>query len=196
MPVLNPGARHHAKIDSNSWDPDYSRLRQRRVCSGSPFANENRCLGARCAGIRHFAKRGLPFVHCRAGGTIKILQNGAVLPTPFLDLSQSVNTEGERGLLGMAFDPKFATNHRFYVDYIDKSTLNTVVATYQADISRPNIANAASGQTVLTVTQPPGLSNHKAGWIGFRPGEPNNLYIATGDGGGGQRSAKPRAKSQ
>ena len=130
------------------------------------------------------------------GGTIKILQNGAVLPTPFLDLSQSVNTEGERGLLGMAFDPKFATNHRFYVDYIDKSTLNTVVATYQADVSRPNIANPASGQTVLTVAQPPGLSNHKAGWIGFRPGEPNNLYIATGDGGGGQRSAKPSAKSQ
>ena len=84
----------------------------------------------------------------------------------------------------MAFDPKFATNHRFYVDYIDKSTLNTVVATYQADISRPNIANPASGQTVLTVTQPPDLSNHKAGWVGFRPGEPNNLYIATGDGGG------------
>jgi glucose/arabinose dehydrogenase len=117
------------------------------------------------------------------GGTIKILQNGAVLPTPFLDLSQSVNTEGERGLLGMAFDPKFATNRRFYVDYIDKSTLNTVVATYQADVSRPNIANPASGQTVLTVAQPPGLNTHKAGWIGFRPGETNNLYIATGDGG-------------
>ena len=80
------------------------------------------------------------------GGTIKILQNGAVLPTPFLDLSQSVNTEGERGLLGMAFDPKFATNRRFYVDYIDKSTLNTVVATYQADVSKPNIANLQVGK--------------------------------------------------
>lgn len=117
-------------------------------------------------------------------GAVKILQNGAVQPTPFLDLSKSVDTSGERGLLGMAFDPNFATNRRFYVDYIDKSTLNTVVATYQANASKPNIADAASGQTVLTVTQPVGLNNHKAGWIGFRPGESNNLYIATGDGGG------------
>src|SRR3954451_2604192 len=118
------------------------------------------------------------------GGAIKISQNGAVLPTPFLDLSGSVDTSGERGLLGMAFDPNFATNRRFYVDYIDKSTLNTVVATYQASASNPNIAASASGQTVLAIAQPPGLNNHKAGWIGFRPGEPNNLYIATGDGGG------------
>ena len=118
------------------------------------------------------------------GGAIKILQNGAVQPTPFLDLSNSVNTEGERGLLGMAFDPNFATNRRFYVDYIDKTTLNTVVATYQASATQPNVADAGSGQTVLTVQQPPGLNNHKAGWIGFRPGEANDLYIATGDGGG------------
>src|SRR6185437_14017847 len=43
------------------------------------------------------------------GGLITILQNGTVQPTPFLDLSGSVNTEGERGLLGMAFDPNFAS---------------------------------------------------------------------------------------
>jgi len=119
------------------------------------------------------------------GGAIKILQNGIVQPAPFLDLSKSVDTSGERGLLGMAFDPNFATNRRFYVDYIDKATLNTVVATYQVNASKPNIADAASAQTVITVAQPPGLNNHKAGWIGFRPSEPNNLYIATGDGGGG-----------
>ena len=51
----------------------------------------------------------------------------------------------------MAFDPNFATNRRFYVDYIDKTTLNTVVATYQASAAQPNFADAASGQTVLTV---------------------------------------------
>jgi glucose/arabinose dehydrogenase len=116
------------------------------------------------------------------GGLIKILQNGAVLPTPFLDLSGSVDTTGERGLLGMAFDPNFANNRRFYVDYIDKTTLNTVVATYQVDTARSNIADAASRQTVITVAQPE-FSNHKAGWIGFRPGETGNLYIGTGDGG-------------
>jgi glucose/arabinose dehydrogenase len=117
------------------------------------------------------------------GGLIKILENGAVRSTPFLDLSGSVNTDGERGLLGMAFDPHFATNRRFYVDYIDKTTLNTVVATYQASAAQHNIADAASGQTVITIAQPAGLNNHKAGWIGFRPGEAANLYISTGDGG-------------
>lgn len=116
------------------------------------------------------------------GGLIKVLQNGAVLPTPFLDLSDSVNTEGERGLLGMAFDPNFASNHRFYVDYIDKTTLNTVVATYQVGTAQPNVADAASAQTILTVAQPE-FNNHKAGWIGFRPGEANNLYIATATAG-------------
>ncbi|SFU42958.1 PQQ-dependent sugar dehydrogenase [Nitrosospira multiformis] len=116
------------------------------------------------------------------GGLIKILQNGTVQPAPFLDLSGSVNTEGERGLLGMAFDPNFASNRRFYVDYIDKTSLNTVVATYQVSATRPNVADITSRQTVLTVQQPE-FNNHKAGWLGFRPGESRNLYIATGDGG-------------
>jgi glucose/arabinose dehydrogenase len=116
------------------------------------------------------------------GGLIKILQNGTVQPTPFLDLSGSVNTQGERGLLGMAFDPNFASNRRFYVDYIDKTSLNTIVATYQVNATQPNVADITSRQTVLTVQQP-GFDNHKAGWLGFRPGESRNLYIATGDGG-------------
>src|SRR5687768_10886608 len=97
------------------------------------------------------------------GGLIKVLQNGTVLPTPFLDLSDSVNTEGERGLLGMAFDPNFASNRRFYVDYIDKTTLDTVVATYQVGTVQSNVADATSGQTILTAAQPEFI-NHKAGW--------------------------------
>src|SRR5687768_3316030 len=95
------------------------------------------------------------------GGLIKVLQNGTVLPTPFLDLSESVDTAAERGLLGMAFDPDFAANRRFYVNYIDKTTLNTVVATYQVDTVQSNVANVASGQTVLTVEQPAGSTRHK-----------------------------------
>lgn len=116
------------------------------------------------------------------GGLIKTLQNGTILPTPFLDLSGAVDTEGERGLIGMAFDPNFASNHRFYVNYTDRTSLDTVVAAYQVDPARPNIADAASRQTVITIDQPEGRPIHKAGWMGFRPGEPTNLYIATGDG--------------
>ena len=49
----------------------------------------------------------------RKGGVIHIVQNGTTLPTPFLDVSDSVNAAGERGLLGLAFDPGYATNRRF-----------------------------------------------------------------------------------
>ncbi|MGH9628674.1 MAG: PQQ-dependent sugar dehydrogenase, partial [Bryobacteraceae bacterium] len=118
----------------------------------------------------------------RKFGIIDIIENGSVRSTPFLDVSASINYDGERGLLGLAFDPGYATNRRFYVNYIDKTTLNTVVATYQARAGLPNVADVTSRQTVITVPQTNGVF-HKAGWMGFRPGEPSNLYIATGDGG-------------
>ncbi len=117
------------------------------------------------------------------GGLIRIIDSGAIRATPFLNISALVNTSGESGLLGMAFDPDYATNRRFYVNYIDNATRNTVVATYQASLANPNVADVLTRQTVITVAQPAGRDNHKGGWIGFRPGESNNLYIGTGDGG-------------
>jgi len=114
-------------------------------------------------------------------GTIKIVENGAV-SGKFLDISGQVTSDsGERGLLGLAFDPNYTTNHRFYVDYIDNTSAhNTIIASY---VANGNAANPSSQRTILTIPQTT-ESNHKAGWIGFRPGEANNLYIATGDGGG------------
>lgn len=116
-------------------------------------------------------------------GRIKLYQNGVV--STYLDISAQVATSGERGLLGLAFDPNFASNGRFYVDYIDKTTLNTVVASFTAPNASSSTADPLSQQTIITVAQPAGRSNHKAGWIGFRPGDGANLYIATGDGGDG-----------
>jgi glucose/arabinose dehydrogenase len=120
------------------------------------------------------------------GGQIKVMQGGVLLTTPFLNLN--VGTLGERGLLGLAFDPNFAdstkTGYRtFYVDYIHPTTGSTVVASYRVSAANPNVADLSTAKTVLTVTQPAGRANHKAGWIGFRKNEPDNLYIATGDGG-------------
>lgn len=116
------------------------------------------------------------------GGLVRIVSGGVVQATPFLDLSAVVATGGERGLLGLAFDPGYASNGRFYVNYIDKTSLNTVVARYQVAAPGANVANAGSAQTILTFAQP-AFSNHKGGWIAFRPGDNQNLYIATGDGG-------------
>ena len=115
-------------------------------------------------------------------GRIQVMANGA--SSTYLDISAQVDAEGERGLLGLAFDPNFAANGRFYVNYIDRTTKNTVVAAYTAPSAAANAVDPASAQPVISITQPAGLSNHKAGWIGFRPGDGNNLYIATGDGGG------------
>lgn len=115
------------------------------------------------------------------GGRVQVLSNG--VKSVWLDISAQVDTAGERGLLGLAFDPGFASNGRFYVDYIDKTTLNTVVASYTVNASGK--VDLASARTIITVAQPSGLSNHKAGWIGFSAADPGRLYIATGDGGSG-----------
>lgn len=115
------------------------------------------------------------------GGRIQVLANG--VKSTWLDISTQVDTNGERGLLGLAFDPGFASNGRFYVDYIDKTTLNTVVASYT--VNATGAVNLASARTIITVAQPAGLSNHKGGWIGFSAADPGQLYIATGDGGSG-----------
>lgn len=116
------------------------------------------------------------------GGLIKVQDSGGSVST-WLNLSGQVDTGGERGLLGLAFDPGFASNGRFYVDYIDKTTLSTVVASYTVNGS--GAVDLASAKTIITVAQPAGRDNHKAGWIGFSAADPGHLYIATGDGGSG-----------
>ena len=115
-------------------------------------------------------------------GRIQLIDNGVV--STYLDLSGQVNSAGERGLLGLAFDPDFGNNHRFYVNYIDTS-FNTVVSAFTAPSAGAASVDIATGQTVLSIAQPAGRDNHKAGWIGFRPTDPGRLYVATGDGGSG-----------
>lgn len=114
------------------------------------------------------------------GGLIKTQLGGTV--STYLDLRTQVDTAGERGLLGLAFDPNYASNGRFYVDYIDATSKNTVVTAFTAPIPGSGPANLASAKTIITITQE-SFSNHKAGWIGFSAADPGRLYIATGDGG-------------
>lgn len=122
------------------------------------------------------------------GGAIQVLSGGSTLATPFLDLSAKIDTQGERGLLGLAFDPGYASNGRLYVNYIDKTTKETVVERYTVSTPGANVANPASAQRIISIPQEP-YENHKGGWIAFRPGDANNLYIATGDGGSGNDPA-------
>jgi glucose/arabinose dehydrogenase len=116
-------------------------------------------------------------------GLIRVTGASGSLST-FLDITGLVQTEGERGLLGLAFDPQYARNGRFYVDYIDRNTLETVVARFTVSPPDASRADPSTRQDILRITQED-FSNHKGGWIGFRPGDKRNLYIATGDGGSG-----------
>ena len=70
------------------------------------------------------------------GGLIRIVKDGSLLPTPFLDLTPLVSTGGEQGLLGLAFDPAYATDGRFVVHYTDVNG-NTTVATYRVSAGDP-----------------------------------------------------------
>jgi glucose/arabinose dehydrogenase len=114
------------------------------------------------------------------GGLIRILNaDGTVNATPFLNLSAFVSTNSERGLLGLAFHPNYATNGYFFVNYTNLAG-NTVIARYTVNASNPNIANTT--ETVLmTITQP--FANHNGGTIKFGPD--GYLYIGMGDGGSG-----------
>lgn len=119
-----------------------------------------------------------------------VLKRGTILrhdirtntSTPFINLdSVVINPTGvgdERGLLGLAFDPAFQTNGRFYVNYYSNSN-TTVVARYTAS---GGIGSPGSGVTLLSFSQP--FTNHNGGWMGFSPRD-GFLYIASGDGGSG-----------
>jgi len=112
-------------------------------------------------------------------GIIKIIQpNGVVHTTAFLNIQNLTNASGERGLLGLAFDPNYTTNGYFYVNYTTNNG-STVIARYQVSSTNPNRANPASAVTLLTINQP--FSNHNGGCIKFGPD--GFLYIGMGDGG-------------
>ncbi len=111
-------------------------------------------------------------------GRIKILSNGAVLGTPFLDLTAQVDTESERGLLGLAFHPEYETNRKFYLHYTANDGTITV-SEFLASVGDANIADASS-ERILIEEPHPGL-NHNGGQLQFGPD--GYLYIAIGDGG-------------
>ena len=115
------------------------------------------------------------------GGVIKVVDPATnFLIAIFLDISSLVSTGGEQGLLGLAFDPLYAVNRRFYVSYTDVNG-DSVIARYLANSINPNVALPAADRIIITVAQP--FANHNGGMIAFGPD--NYLYIGLGDGGSG-----------
>jgi len=114
-------------------------------------------------------------------GEIRILNaDRTINPTNFLTLTTAtISTGGERGLLGLAFHPNYATNGFFYVNYTNTAG-NTAIVRYHVS-DNPNVADASSATVLLTVSQP--FSNHNGGTLKFGPD--GYLYIGMGDGGSG-----------
>jgi len=114
------------------------------------------------------------------GGRIRIIRNDVLLPTPFLDISSRIASGGERGLLGLAFHPQYATNGRFVVYYTNTAG-DIRIASYKVS-ANPEVADPASEQLLLAVPHP-SFSNHNGGMVTFGPD--GRLYAGIGDGGSG-----------
>jgi len=124
------------------------------------------------------------FVVERAG-RVRISQGGATLPTPFLDVSAGVSSDGEGGLLSLAFPPDYATSGRFYV-YFTPTGDTIRIAEGRRDPADPNRA-LSTLRRVIDVPHPTNL-NHYGGQLQFdRSG---SLFVFTGDGGGGGDPAR------
>jgi glucose/arabinose dehydrogenase len=120
-------------------------------------------------------------------GRIRIIKNGALLSTPFLDIHTIVRSGGEQGLVALAFHPSYGTNGKFYVVYTaprSGDSTGSVLTLEQFSVSagNPDLANSGSGSILLTIDHPIN-SNHNGGTLAF--GQDGYLYWSTGDGGSG-----------
>ncbi len=111
------------------------------------------------------------------GGTVKVIRNGRVRATPFLDIRGRVLAGGEQGLLSLAFHPRYPTVRRVYVNYTNRSG-DTRVVEYRVNAARTR-AVPSTGRVLLAVDQP--FSNHNGGQVLFGPD--GLLYVGMGDGG-------------
>jgi glucose/arabinose dehydrogenase len=113
-------------------------------------------------------------------GRIRLVKNGNLQATPFLDISNHVLSGGEQGLLSVAFPPDYAQRKQFYV-YYTQGNGDNVVARFRTS-ANPDLADSASEQQILELPHP-FQTNHNGGQLAFGPD--GYLYIGPGDGGGG-----------
>jgi glucose/arabinose dehydrogenase len=115
------------------------------------------------------------------GGLVKVhdTSTGQTLGTPFLNVSSQIATDGEQGLLGLAFAPDFATSRTFYA-YLSTTAGDVEIREYKTLASNPLVADTSTMRLINRIDYPSSTTNHRGGWIGFGPD--GYLYVATGDG--------------
>jgi glucose/arabinose dehydrogenase len=125
-----------------------------------------------------FAPDGRLFV-CQQGGQLRVIKNGSLLSTPFVTLT--VDSSGERGLLGIAFDPNFATNNYVYLYYtVPTSPIHNRVSRFTA---AGDTAAPGSHAVILELNNLSSATNHNGGAIHFGPD--GKLYIGVGENANG-----------
>ena len=111
-------------------------------------------------------------------GRIRIIKDGVISDTPFLDISDRISCCTERGLIGVVFPPDYAAKQHFYVSYTDVDG-HTIISRYTTTAD-PDRANPDSEEILLTIEQP--YETHNGGRMVFGP-QDGYLYIGSGDGG-------------
>jgi glucose/arabinose dehydrogenase len=119
------------------------------------------------------------------GGAVRLFNRttNTLQVTPYLTVPAS--TSGERGLLGMAFAPDFASSGVYYLSYTRTDGDLVVVRGTATGTPLSSTGGTAVTSTPLITVEHSTNDNHNGGWIGFSPNNANNLYISTGDGGSG-----------
>ncbi|MFN2637523.1 MAG: sorbosone dehydrogenase family protein [Gemmatimonadaceae bacterium] len=112
-------------------------------------------------------------------GRIRVVENGRLAVTPFLDITTKVGYGGERGLLSVAFHPQYRSNGFLFVNYTDRNG-DTRIERYTVSTADRNTADPSSARLILAIDQP--YANHNGGLNLFGPD--GMLYIGMGDGGG------------
>ncbi|HEU5135419.1 MAG TPA: PQQ-dependent sugar dehydrogenase [Steroidobacteraceae bacterium] len=143
----------------------------------SGFAETRVATGIGSPTAMAIAPDGRIFV-AQQGGALRVVRNGALLAQPFLTVS--VNASGERGLLGVAFDPNFASNNFVYVYYTTSSSpIHNRVSRFTASAANPDVAAAGSEVQILNLPNLSSATNHNGGAIHF--GTDGKLYVAVGE---------------
>jgi len=116
---------------------------------------------------------------CQQGGALRVIKDGALLPTPFVTVT--VDSAGERGLLGIAFDPNFVSNQLVYIYYTATTpTIHNRISRFTAN---GDVALAGSETIIMELPTLSTATNHNGGAMHFGPD--GNLYVAVGENANG-----------
>ncbi len=145
------------------------------------FVETRIATGLSSATAMAFAPDGRLFV-CQQGGRLRVIKSNTLLAADFVTLS--VDSSGERGLLGITFDPGFATNHYVYVYYtVPAAPIHNRVSRFTAN---GDVAVPGSETVILELENLSGATNHNGGAIHFGPD--GKLYVAVGENANGSNS--------